>query len=67
VDPETGHPCRLFNPRIDVWAEHFAWSTDDPTVLIGRTSVGRAPIPRLQMNAPEMLTTRRLLLELGIG
>jgi hypothetical protein len=36
-------------------------------VLIGRTSVGRATIPRLQMNAPEMLTTRRLLLELGIG
>src|SRR5437763_10222225 len=27
VDPETGMIASLFNPRTQVWSEHFVWST----------------------------------------
>lgn len=26
VDPETGDTVPLFNPRTQIWAEHFCWS-----------------------------------------
>jgi len=66
VDPSTSQPASLFNPREQVWAEHFAWSAADPVVLEGKTPNGRATIARLLINAPVMITVRRLLLELGI-
>lgn len=54
---------RLFHPRQDEWYEHFAW--DGPR-LLGLTSVGRVTIDVLNINEPEAVEFRRLLLELGI-
>ena len=62
----SGQVAPLYNPRTDQWVEHFRWSTIDAGLLEGLTPCGRATIARLQMNAPEMLTIRRLLAELGI-
>jgi hypothetical protein len=62
-DPETGDLVPLFNPRGDVWADHFAW---DGPVLRGKTAVGRATIEVLQINHSDRVGHRRLLIELGL-
>jgi hypothetical protein len=49
IDPRTGKNTRLFNPRTDVWDEHFRWSRDWKK-LIGRTPEGRATVVALNMN-----------------
>lgn len=38
MDPLSGQFTRLFNPRIDVWADHFRWRGAE---LIGLTTIGR--------------------------
>jgi len=45
-DPDTGEIAALFNPRIQVWNEHFTWS-EDGTRIIGLTPTGRATVVRL--------------------
>jgi len=58
VDPNTGRQTPLYNPRKQVWPEHFAWN-DDSTILIGLTAVGRASVERLRMNREELVRARR--------
>ncbi|MCI0457958.1 MAG: HNH endonuclease [Gemmataceae bacterium] len=65
-DPATGRTVPLFNPRHDRWEEHFGWLESDPAILEGKTRRGRATIERLQMNHPNMVDIRRLLLTLGL-
>ena len=64
-DPSTGLEVRLFHSRTDRWAEHFAWS-DDQVSVIGRTPTGRATLSRLQLNRPGLLNQRRLLMLAGL-
>src|SRR5437763_1162423 len=47
IDHETGDLCRLFNPRTDLWAEHFEWSGP---LLLGKTAMGRATVQVLNVN-----------------
>ena len=49
-DPRTGKRVLLYNPRTNVWEEHFRWSRDWKQ-LIGRTPIGRATVKVLDMNA----------------
>jgi HNH endonuclease len=39
VDPASGEEVPLFNPRRDVWGEHFIWSAD------GLSIIGTTPVP----------------------
>ena len=55
VDPESGVQCRLFQPRTDLWNDHFLW--DGPR-LIGRTPTGRATVEGLQLNRPLIIAVR---------
>lgn len=48
-DDLSEEKVRIFNPRKDVWKEHFAWM-EDFTVIIGLTSIGRVTIAELKMN-----------------
>jgi hypothetical protein len=64
IDPETQTEVRLFNPRRDLWAQHFRWSEDGIT-LIGLSPEGRATIPRLKMNRVEVCESRRLWVSTG--
>ncbi len=66
ADPQTGLIIPLFHPRADPWSEHFRWSRREPTILEGITPKGRATVSRLQMNHPNLVTTRALLMELGL-
>jgi hypothetical protein len=63
-DPLTGERTALFDPRIQAWPEHFAWS-EDGAEIAGRTPVGRATIEALKLNNPEIVVTRRLWVRVG--
>jgi hypothetical protein len=55
-DPETGQTVTLFNPRIDVWKQHFRWVGNH---LVGITVKGRATVQTLNMNGDLQLIIRR--------
>lgn len=57
-DPVTNRRVRLFNPRLQKWSRHFAWSPDG-TEIIGLTASGRATIVALKLNNIFSLTARR--------
>jgi hypothetical protein len=58
TDPRTGKRVPLYNPRTDVWEEHFRWSRAWKN-LLGRTPIGRATVRALDMNA-KLLRQARL-------
>ena len=60
----NGELTRLFNPRLDSWADHFEW---DSARLVGRTSVGRTTVEVLQMNHEEAIEDRNSLLQRGLS
>ena len=47
----------LFNPRIDIWAEHFSWN-DDTTKIIGMTAIGRCTVKELKLNREKLIEYR---------
>jgi hypothetical protein len=58
TDPETGKIIPLFNPRSQLWTEHFQWSEDGLRIL-GKTPVGRATIVALHLSDdPDALMVR---------
>lgn len=60
-DPLTRQLAPLFNPRNDIWFEHFQWSDDD-LYVIGITPIGRATVNRLKLNRDGSVNLRRLLI-----
>src|SRR5262249_45238770 len=64
VDPSTGEAIRLFNPRTQRWAEHFAWSRAADRVL-GRTPTGRATVSALSLNRASLVASRRAWVSAG--
>lgn len=63
IDDRTGKMTRLFNPRTDVWTDHFRWSGPK---LLGRTPEGRVTILVLSINRADTLLLRRSLMAEGI-
>lgn len=61
-DQETQEIARLFDPRKDIWSEHFRW---EGARLIGITNVGRVTVKVLNINEPAGLNVRRLLMSEG--
>ena len=64
IDPQSGRLARLFNPRRDIWREHFAW--EGPR-LIGLTPIGRATIAVLRINRPDAVLARASLMKEGVS
>jgi hypothetical protein len=63
VDPQTGQMVRLFHPRRDAWADHFAW--DERWRIVGLSPTARATIRALQLNRRRLLFVRRDLAHVG--
>lgn len=59
IDPVTGEVVRLFRPRLDAWEEHFKWQG---AWLHGQTPIGRTTVMVLEMNDPDSVLLRELLL-----
>ncbi|MFB2833694.1 HNH endonuclease [Floridanema evergladense] len=58
VDPESGEKVNLFNPRTQVWSEHFQWA-EDSIRIIGKTLTGRATVAALKLSEdPDVLEVR---------
>jgi hypothetical protein len=57
-DPVSRRRVRLFDPRKQNWAIHFAWSPDG-TQVIGLTPCGRATVQALKMNHLDLVSARR--------
>jgi HNH endonuclease len=64
VDFLTGKLVKLFNPRVQIWQEHFEFSKDK-TKIIGKTPCGRATVESLQMNNFYQTTARSAWLATG--
>ncbi|MBW4488816.1 MAG: HNH endonuclease [Trichocoleus desertorum ATA4-8-CV12] len=54
-DVETGKIVSVFNPRQQVWEDHFAWSG---VQVVGLTAIGRATVQALDLNRATMLAIR---------
>ncbi len=55
-DPLTGEFCFLYNPRTQVWTEHFALQHIE---IMGLTPEGRTTVFLLQLNSTERLAERQ--------
>ena len=64
IDPLTDGVAPLFNPRMQKWQEHFAWS-EDSTQIVGQTACGRATVIALQLNNIIAVTVRRAWVSAG--
>lgn len=62
IDRETDTLVRLFDPRKQVWAEHFRL---DGAIIKPLTPEGRVTVFILQMNRFDQVEEREGLLELG--
>jgi HNH endonuclease len=60
IDPESGRLTRLFNPRRQRWSAHFGW---DGPVVVGKTAIGRTTVYVLNVNHPDRVELRRILIE----
>jgi hypothetical protein len=63
LDPDGRQIARLFNPRQDLWHEHFAW---DGPLVVGLTATGRASIVVLNMNSGIRVRLRLELISAGL-
>jgi 5-methylcytosine-specific restriction endonuclease McrA len=55
-DAQTNTDVPLFNPRADLWADHFSW--DEDWRIVGLTAIGRATIAALNLNHPRRVRIR---------
>jgi hypothetical protein len=62
IDPATRRRAWLFNPRTDVWRQHFEWRG---ARIEGTTPKGRATVAALAMNHPVQLVMRQALQDEG--
>ena len=60
IDSETGDITPLFHPRRDRWHDHFRLSEAE---FIPLTPIGRVTVRLLQMNRPDRVRERQLLLK----
>lgn len=61
-DPESGQLVALFNPRVQAWANEFAW-VNGGTHIFGRTAIGRATVTGLRLNNDQLVEARSLWIE----
>jgi hypothetical protein len=57
-DPQTGLVVQLYDPRRQVWHEHFLWH-ETYTFIIGLSPNGRATVEKLKLNRPSIMAARK--------
>jgi hypothetical protein len=57
IDPVSAIEVPQFNPRRDIWNEHFIWSPD-ALMIVGRTPTGRASVAALNFNRAWVVAIR---------
>ena len=64
TDPVTEQPAILFNPRLQIWMEHFSW-VEAGTRIVGLTAIGRATVAALALNRPLLRQARQRWIAAG--
>lgn len=64
LDPLGQVQVPIFNPRTQIWAEHFRWS-DNGIEITGLTAIGRATVAALRMNNEYIVPARRYWVQAG--
>lgn len=59
IDSTTGEIVPLYNPRCQIWDEHFYFGS---VRIEGKTQVGQATAKLLQFNLPNRLLQRQVLM-----
>jgi hypothetical protein len=62
IDPRSGTVERIFDPRQQLWNEHFELQG---ALILGLTSVGRTTVEVLRMNEERRVQLRGELIERG--
>ena len=62
IDPADSAVVLLFNPRTQLWNEHFSL---EGVRIVGQTPTGRATVVLLRLNDPARLIQRQALIEAG--
>ena len=65
TDLETGETVALYNPRQQVWEEHFSWS-EDLREVVGKTACGRVTVAALRVNREGLMNLRGVLGGVGL-
>jgi HNH endonuclease len=63
IDPLTGAITPLFNPRTQIWSEHFQL---EEGFILGLTAIGRTTIFLLRINEMNRLQLRQALVVQGL-
>ena len=56
TDPDGGEEVPLFNPRTQIWEEHFRWEGER---IVPLTPTGRASVASLALNRPVIIAIRQ--------
>jgi hypothetical protein len=64
LDELTNLSTLIFNPRLQLWEEHFSWSANTLDIL-GVTAIERVTVNELKLNRQELKNLRELLLSVG--
>ena len=64
VDPESGEEVRLFDPRHQLWREHFTWTAEGDEI-VGLTPTGRATVATLHLNRALLVRSRQRWVSVG--
>jgi hypothetical protein len=64
-DDLTGQEASLFNPRRDVWSEHFSLNVETGEFM-GLTATGRATLACLRINSRAQIEARRQWIRLDL-
>ena len=64
LDPLTSEIVRLFDPRRQVWQEHFTWTAEGDRI-VGITPTGRATVAALHLNRPSLVRARQAWVSVG--
>ena len=64
TDPDSGVAVSLFDPRKQVWSDHFKWDSS-LTLILGTIACGRATVAQLDMNAHSQQVARPLWIASG--
>ena len=63
-DPVTNTMVSIYNPRLDLWKDHFQWG-EAYLSIIGISPIGRATVAALQLNREKLVSYRRSMVEIG--
>lgn len=63
IDFETGGLTPLYNPRTQHWDDHFEMKGP---AFVGKTAIGRITIRLLEINHPDQVELRKLIMDVGL-